>query len=269
MVFRKIYPSDTIDTTTVKLNGLQNVAIIEYKTDGSILDAIKIGGSNIDSDIQIDIVGDSMAVCGLYKSNPLVFSNTSLLNNTGLINNIFVAQYNITNTGKNLAWYTNIYDEIDSVERLGVSISNIGEILLIGNYSSNLRFNDINGYVKSKDLLNPINLANPLNLANQRTFIAKYINGVFQYRTHMTSDICEGVSIDAHSNNVYTACNFTGDEINLFNSDDSNIIVSSESANQQGIIVSLVNNSNNYPRSHDDIFLYSLMVSNPFYNHLP
>ena len=246
MVFRKVYPSDTIDATTLKLNGLQNVAIIEYKTDGSILDAIKIGGSNIDSDIQIDIVGDSMAVCGLYKSNPLVFSNTSLLNNTGLINNIFVAQYNITNTGKNLAWYTNIYDEIDSVERLGVSISNIGEILLIGNYSSNLRFNDINGYVKSKDLLNPINLANPLNLANQRTFIAKYINGVFQYRTHMTSDICEGVSIDAHSNNVYTACNFTGDEINLFNSDDSNIIVSSESANQQGIIVSLVNNSNNY-----------------------
>ena len=251
-IIKRVFPT-IVDNDEIILNGLQNLAVIEFNKNGYINNSVRICGSNFDSNIQITISNSIMAISGFYQSNPLCFydQNTYItLDNVGLINNLFVAHYNITD-GITLNWCVNIYEDIESFKNTKISISNNDDVILTGDYKSNLRFNDINGYVRAKDLLN----SGP----NTNAFLASYSKtGVLQYRSNIattsgTDDACYISSIDAHSNNIYITGQFKGASIKLNNSDDTDheMIYNQNPSKYQGFVVSYINNTNDYLLNND------------------
>ena len=237
----------------LELLGVQNLAIVEFKLDSTIDNRIRIGGSSFESNIKIDVNENILAVSGLYISNPLGFydSNDSIsgfLDVNGLVNNIFIAKYDLT-SGKQYLWSVNIYDETNAIEYLDISTTTTGEILLVGNYTSLLKFNDINGQKIGQDLLN--------ETGDGYTFMVKYSSdGNFEQRSYIETDGIEsgestGISIDAHSNNTYIIGKFNTSSINLYNSNDvlhssmDNLDTTIDKLNN-GYIISYINNVNNY-----------------------
>lgn len=254
------------DNTTIRdilsLNGTQNLAIAEYQSNGKLLDVIQIGGSNIESDIKLDINTDTLAVTGLFTSQPVSFFNSngdlgSNLNINGINNNIFIAKYDLITTPgvKLLSWATNIYDDNNNTNPVDISLIktsgtlNTTEFFVIGNYSSLLKFNSSSitlpgmiYYELGQDLLNIT--------GNNYTFMVKYNNtGKFQQRSYIEAPTgaAIGYAIDAHSNNVFIVGSFSGD-IDLYNSDNtkSRTITASIPITTTGLMVSYINNINNY-----------------------
>ena len=245
-------PSISPSGTPLELNGVQNTAIVEFTITGTVFDRILIGGSSFESGIQMDVNDNVLAVVGLYNSNPLGFYDTTdtisgFLNINGLVNNIFITKYDLT-VGKTYLWSTNIYDETDAIDAVDISIANTGEVLIVGNYTSLLKFNDVVGQQIGQDLIN--------DTLNGYTFMAKYdSDGNFQQRSYIqttgTPGSSSGVSIDAHSNDTFIVGQFSTTSIELYNSDNSlHTTMVYPDANPEslhnGYIISYVNNVNNY-----------------------
>lgn len=240
----------TTSTNDLILEGTQNLAVVSYNDLGTIVNRFKIGGSSIDSNIRMDINNNILAVTGIYSSAPLIFYDTSdnnafTLNINGNFNNIFIAKYDFST--QSIEWATNIYDQSNNVDNVDIGITTIGEIIVLGNYSSLLKFNSINEeYEISKDLINTFDVS--------FLFLAKYNTlGKFQTRSYIQSQSTGSVissSIDAKSNNIYISGSFSGANIDLFNSD--NDILPAVTLNndaptiRRGLLVSYVNNINNY-----------------------
>ena len=256
MYFKQKYTIITSNTNIVignSLNclGLQNLAIVEFDINSNNIYRMRIGGSNFDSDIRIDVNNNILAVSGLYNSNPLGIYNTSdeLIkyidnNNNNNVNNIFIITYDLSNN-KSYKWCTTIYDTNNIIGYLDISITNIGEIILLGNYSALLKFNDVNGLQVGYDLKN--------NATNTNTFIAKYNSvGIFKYRSFINNIDSRyssiGSSIDAHSNNIYIVGKFNAASIELYNSDNSlhSSLTKKTSDIYNGYVISYVNNINNF-----------------------
>lgn len=257
LTFASEYVSPTFAHTPMSLPleliGVQNLSIVEFKQDSTIDNRIRIGGSSFESGIQIDVNNNVLAVAGLYISNPLGFYDTNdaitgFLDVNGIVNNIFIAKYDLT-SGKQFLWSINIYDETDAIEDLDVSATVTGEILLVGNYSSLLKFNDVDGQKIGQDLLNSTD--------NGYTFMVKYnSDGKFEQRSYIeTAGVVTGssvgISIDAHSNETYIAGKFNTESISLYNSDNvlhssmDNLDTTVDKLNN-GYIISYINNVNNY-----------------------
>lgn len=247
--FYGTHPIFPLNPNDLILDGLQNLALVEYDKTGTLFNRLKIGGSNIDSNIQLDIVQNTLAVSGLYSSNPLRFySNTDVLQNTldidGLFNNIFISKYDLTDpTDKQIIWRANIYDESNSIDELSVSLTIANDIIVCGNYATLLKFNDSsNVYQIGKDLLNSLDV----NFA----FVAKYdTDGNFKQRSYIEVPItgqANGFDIDAHSNNIFMVGSYLN-TASVYNSDNTlSKTLENTTGTTNGMIISYVNNINNY-----------------------
>lgn len=257
------YTSDNITTSYgLSLNGTQNLAIVEYQSNGVLLNVIKIGGSNIESGIKLDINANTLVVTGLYTSQPVSFFNSNealggILDNNGINNNIFIAKYDLINIPgfKILSWATNIYDENNDTNPVAISLIetpgllDTTEFLVMGNYSSLLKFNSVSltlpgdvYYESGQDLIN--------TTGNNYIFMVKYNNaGKFQQRSYIEAPVGSaiGYDVDARSNNVFVVGSFLGD-IDLYNSDNtkSRTITATIPITTTGLMVSYINNINNY-----------------------
>jgi hypothetical protein len=248
----QFYNAAAIPTISVgnnlSVDGSQNIAIIEYNTTGQFVSRTKIGGSVIENNIQLDAIGDTLIVAGRYNSNPLRFYTTNAITTqatlplNGLYSNIFIAKYTIniiTNT-YDYKWSTNMYDETFTEYPISVSLSPQLDILICSNYSTLFKFNDINGYVIGKDLLN--------TSGNVFTLMAKYdTNGNFKQRSYITTTTSSaGLSVNARSNDVFISGMYSG-TATLINSDESiSKTLSNTTGSNNGFIISYVNNINNY-----------------------
>lgn len=234
-----------------RLKGSQNMAILEYDQTGTYIVGTQIGGSNIESNIQMDARESTLVVSGIYSSNPLTFNNAylngtpNILNINGLSNNIFITKYTLSNDmpgNKTVVWSTNIYDESNEISNVSISLSNLLEIAVAGNYTTLLKFNDVEGYQLGQDLINTTGV----NYA----FVCKYAtNGVFQQRSYIEAPL-GGVAvandIDAHSNNILLAMTYMS-SITLFNSNNlQGATIDANGTTRNGLLVSYVNNINNY-----------------------
>lgn len=243
------------------LDGAINLAIVEYKNDGTFNNKLKIGGSFAENFISLDIKGTTLAVIGQYASNPVRFYNNdgtltpgNILYQSGTSINTFIAKYDITNTtSKTILWKTNTYTSTsNNFVNTDISINSELEFLICGNYTSLLKFNDVNGYKVEQDLIN--------NNGTSFSYIAKYdTNGNFKQRSYIES-VASGssnlVSIDAHSNNIFVSGEFIND-IKIYNSDSTgslnipaktlvNATTSNTVKTSDGLILSLINNINSY-----------------------
>lgn len=252
--FKKKYitPSNTnlVVGNLLSCLGLQNLAIVEFDIYSNNIYRMRIGGSNFESDIRIDINNNTLAVSGLYNSNPLGIYDKSdkfikYIDNKNNLNNIFIVTYDLLNNNL-YKWSTYIYDTSNIIGYLDISVTNIGEIILLGNYSSLLKFNDINGLQIGYDLKNTIT-------NNYNTFISKYnSDGVFKYRSFIKNTVsgCStiGTSVDAHSNNIFIIGNFNSLSIDLYNSDNSlnSSLIKQNLSIYNGYIISYINNINNF-----------------------
>jgi hypothetical protein len=241
----------TIPTDNLLLDGTTNCAIIEYTSAGAVANRLKIGGTAVDDNIQLDIIGTTLAITGSFTSNPLRFYGDDdnlqhIMEINGSVSNIFIAKYDLIPVSKTLVWSTNIYDETDSTSVSRVSLSNDLEFLICGIYSSLCKFyNPGNIYQIGKDLLN----TNGVNY----TFMAKYnTDGSFQQRSQIEAVAAGAInvsSIDARSNNVFISGSNKGDA-KLFNSYNSNAnddkTLSNNLLKTNGFIASYINNNNNF-----------------------
>jgi hypothetical protein len=239
-------PTDALNS--LELEGTQNICIASYNIDGILVNRFRIGGSSIESNVRIDINDNTLIVAGLYSSNPLKFYGTDdlvqgVLDINGLFNNIFIASFDITT--QTLNWATNIYDISNNIDNLDVGLTNTNEVFVLGNYSTILKFNSTNSiYQSGKDLLNTSEV--------DYLFLAKYnIDGAFITRSYIetSSDgnaIC--TSINTQSNSVYITGSYVGATASLYNPDGfiAKTITNSNSSIQRGLLVSYVNNINNY-----------------------
>lgn len=235
----------------VLLDGTSNCAIIEYTSAGAVANRLKIGGTSVDANIKLDIVGTTLAVTGSFTSSPVNFYGDddilqSTLNINGLSSNIFIAKYNLIPASKQLVWRTNIYNETDTVNIVNISLSSALEFLICGIYSSLCKFNNPgNVYQVGNDLLN--------TSGDNYTFVAKYnTDGIFQQRSQIEAvdtGYIIGLGIDAKSNNVFIAGANKGNA-KLFNSDNSTTTANKTLVNTllktNGFIVSYINNINNF-----------------------
>ena len=258
------YQSDNITINgNLSLDGIQNLGIVEYQSNGTFLDVVKIGGSNVDSGIQLDINENTLAVAGLYSSNPISFFQSdggigSNLEINGQHNNIFIAKYNLAvMPGKKIyTWATNIYNDSANSAPVSISLTEATELfdttqfLVMGNYTSLLKFNSFDSinstgifYELGQDLIN--------NLSVSNTFIANYdTNGKFQYRSYIVAPLggsSIGHDIDAHSNSLFIAGTFLGN-VDVYNSNNTigKTILNTNPTTNNGLLVSYVNNINNY-----------------------
>jgi hypothetical protein len=236
----------------LELVGNQNLAIVEFTTTGNVFDRMRIGGSNFESDIKMDVNNNMLAITGLYNSNPINFydnsdSNIGFLNINGIDSNIFIAKYSLA-AGKTYLWSVNIHNESNGLHYSNVSMTNKGDVLAVGNYTSLLKFNDINGLQLGNDLIN--------NTLNGFAFLVKYdSDGVFEHRSYIktsgTSGVAINTNIDAHSNNTIVVGHYNTQSIQLYNSDDtldSTIIYPDTNPSKLNncYIISYTDNINNY-----------------------
>lgn len=252
-----LYPGTPakINLSLLPMIGVQNLLIAEFNNIAGMVNRMRIGGSNFESYIKLDVLNNVLCVSGLYSSNPLSFYDSSdILANTvqlnGTVNNLFISKYTLSTLSTDVIWSTNIYSINDMRDPFNVSVSTTGDILVVGNYTSLLKFNNINGQLNAGlDLIN--------NFSRYYTFIAKYNSvGMLQYRSYIETDATAnvytiGTSIDAHSNNVLICGQFSANTILLYNSDNK-LAKTIDNTNipgsylNNGYIISYINNVNNY-----------------------
>lgn len=226
--------------------GNQNTCVIKYNTDGFLVNKFKIAGSSVESNIKLDINSNYLVVSGLTSSNPLVFYDTSdnfvsSININDIYYNMFIALYD---NHMNFLWASTIYSQ-SIVYNVDIGLSLTNEILVLGNYSNILKFNNSNlEYQIGKDLLNLSN--------NSYAFIAKFdTNGNLINRNHIEGNVITS-SLDTTSNNIFISAQFNGTSIDIFSSNNDllstkNITNPSSDTNiYKGVLMSYINNINNY-----------------------
>lgn len=207
----------------LSLDGISNLAIVEFSTSGFLSKRFKIAGTNIDNDISIDINGSDLAILGKFNSSPVKFYNTydipsslTNLNNPSITSDLFIAKYNIDKLLNNmeLVWAYLISSDKEA-KMSNVSFSSDGGINISGMYTSTLKFYDSTGLIIGKDLLNTTGIS--------YGFLAKYkTDGKFDFRSKIEGT--GGVTINninSSFNDTYISLSASATSITLFNSDDT------------------------------------------------
>jgi hypothetical protein len=224
-------------------DGIVNISIVEYDQLGELVNRFKIGGSFIDNNAKLSIISDSINITGNYKSNPVKFYNTSdvfslIEINISQLYNTFIVQYDsLTKTPQ---WSTYI-ESTGNVYNAYISSTDTN-IYLAGVYDKLTKFNDINGDVTGQDLTN--------NTLSNFGFLVKYdVTGKFINRSFISSTVAGNISfsgLDATSNYTYIASSFTNSVIDLYNANNNINKSVTNLGEQNGIVVSYINNINNY-----------------------
>jgi photosystem II stability/assembly factor-like uncharacterized protein len=240
------YPVAASAVTSVA-DGNQNVALVEYNIDGTALRIIKIGGSNTELNIVMDISRNYLSIVGYYTSNPLNFyddtgTQIKSIDLDGLTNNIFIVRYEYDATGPTFSWANNIFDKSGDTAPLSVSIDTSYNTLISGNYNSLMKFNNapLQTYVSGQDLINETGI--------NYSFMAKYSTaGVLHERSYIESDgYSIATFIDAHSNNAYICGYFQGTSVTLYSSDGGLRVITPSNTSDEGFVLSYIENINNY-----------------------
>lgn len=249
------YQGNSVSSTSPRVSlGISNLLVVEIEEDGNYTSPFLIDGSGSITNIRIDTQDTKLVITGLYTSNPIRFNNTWLFYNSENLNqfmylsgnkvNMFLAVYEIYNKEKKLLWRTNAYSYGD-LSNVDISISPLFDIVISLNYSNILKFNDINGYVISRDLNNTSGL-------NYLCLCSYDINGKFQYnnRIEPINGNIDNRSIDAKSNRILISSTTNSTLIKCFNV-NSNVIKTSYNLQQTpikyyGNLFSYVSNVNNF-----------------------
>jgi hypothetical protein len=238
----------TLPANDLYKDGDQNLSVIEYDTFGTLVNRFKIGGSSIESDIKLDVKNTQLVVSGTFSSNPTKLYDTNdtfvnTLTNNNSTSDVFIAYYTIDNTllTKTNVWSTKMISS-GILTIGGLSVSSDLSINILGTYASLLKFEDVSGYVLSKDLINTSGL--------DYLFLAKYDSlGNFLLRSSITSSGVSnvvGTSVDAKLNNIYISGYFSPTNITFLNSDDT---VNSTIANlgfRNAFVASYINSIDNF-----------------------
>jgi hypothetical protein len=204
--------SDTItypDGQKMVCKGNTNITIMEFEFD--LIDSINyigsvlIGGTATDKNCILKVLENKIYLTGNFTSNPIVFYNSNdkvdfvLTERTSNIN-IFIGSYPIDFI-KNIKSIDYCFYVTSSTEITLVDLKCKDNIFISCNFKNNMKFNDINGYAQTNDII--------LTTDKQAQCIMSYsLDGSFRNRIYNTNSE-KGSMIDINSSKLITYSNFT------------------------------------------------------------
>ncbi len=239
-------------TDVLTSDGIINVGLIKYihTTTLDYVGRLKIGGSSSNSNCHLATNNEFMYIIGDFNANPIVFykSDDSIdtnISNTQNTQNSYIIKYplDFLDTPASIIHSYNITSESE-ITSTDIKVNDNG-IVISCNFVDNLKFNDTNGYVESKDIVN-------IASENKSQSIALYsLDGIFSNRSYNANSGTHNI-IDINSSDIISYNNFI--LANTYYDINDNIDGTiSPKGTQNGVIVSYNSTNTNITINYDTL----------------